>query len=231
MQDGQPFTDFEVFSAFVWAHVAKAKNLLASLLGYPQAVKMFFPVDVRNRLSPPVSKDYLGTATLQVVVEMPLHELLEICNEDDAKGHMALANVAAAIRNTDHSVNDAFVRRRLRLARALKNTRRMKYNAHSRDNDAFFYENMVSSGMGLGGRWGIPAGNAWGPEVVRVIQPITRVGSCQILPAPGQGRNGLVEAQICLYSDEMLRLLEDAVWMKQVDSVLDTPEDWTKQKK
>ncbi|KAI9726037.1 MAG: hypothetical protein M1828_002045 [Chrysothrix sp. TS-e1954] len=227
MPSNEKYTDKEVLAVFVWAHMIKARNLLSTRLGYLQTVKMFFPVDIRNRTQPPISKDYQGTATLQTFVEMPVHQLLAACSEDRATRTEALMELATAFREATDKVNNDFCQRRLRLACVLKQPRALKYNANETDNSATHYESMVTDKLGFHQMWCIP--RVWGadPEVIRMVRPVDRIGSCQILPARQSGYAGSIEAQICLYEDDMLRLCNDPSWIGEVEAVLDEPQGWT----
>jgi hypothetical protein len=169
---------------------------------------LFTPVNIRNRIDPPLTDSYFGAAVDFATTEMSLTHLAI-----DADAIVALSETALAIREAISRVDEAYIRQAIALARdpdPRVDVRDLMSSNMNRTNGADMYitswERMqlyeATLELGLGR-----------PDWVR--KPWSKdPGSCIVLP--NDDRKPYTEVLVQMTETDLSRLMADGVFMRHV---------------
>ena len=175
------------------------------------------PVNNRFRLVPQLPKTFMGYAVSIANGSMPLQMLRMACIDPGA-----LAEVAWIVRQAGEAVDDAFVRRRLELVKAIPDVRVLRMSYDVEDGTGIRFNNWADRSMHV--PWGIPGvpaiANLDGalPDAIRRGQDGYTNGSCIVLPR--RSDSGSWELWVQLRERDMDRLCSDDTWTCIVDRLV-----------
>lgn len=203
-------SDHDILQTLLWhcCIMARASSLLPE--DNITTSHLLIPVNIRNRMQPPLPATYFGSAVDSASVELPVSHLT-------TGWPTALAATALAIRHAVNAVQDKYVR----MAIALSNTpnidvRDLQASNMNRATGADMY---ITSWLNLPlydkGDLGMGLGM---PDWVR--KPWSRdPGACIILPQ--DPRKDCVEVVVQLTEADMARLLRNKIFMEYVNRVIE----------
>lgn len=201
----------DVLQAFIWRSMSRARLPSIKHDSGVTTSKLLIPVNIRNRINPPLPDSYFGAAVDFAVAE---YELTSLVNNRMA----TLAQVARVIHEAILAVNESYVRQAIGLARSSNPNVDVRDLLASNMNRVTGADMYITSwerldlynstlDMGIGT-----------PEWVR--KPWSRdPGSCIILPR--NPRKAQYEVVVQMTVDDMARLLEDSEFRTCVTRVVD----------
>lgn len=201
----------DVLQAFIWRSMSRAR--LPSIKHHSKITvsKLLIPVNIRNRISPPLPESYFGAAVDFAIAE---YELDSLVSNDVA----SFSQAARIIHEAILAVNEPYIRQAIGLARSSDpnvDVRDLLASNMNRVSGADLYitswerldlyNSTLDMGIGT-------------PDWVR--KPWSRdPGSCIVLPRNPQ--KAQYEVVIQMTVDDMARLLEDLEFRKYVTRVID----------
>lgn len=208
---GEFMTRNVVLQTLVWHGMTKAR--IPSLCQDPPvtASKLLIPINIRKKLKKPLSESYFGAAIDFASVQMPLTHFQNTSMS-------SFAETALAIREAIHSVDEAYIRQAIALAKYPNpnlDVRDLQASNMDRANGADMYitswEKLqcydATFEMGLGR-----------PDWVR--KPWSKdPGSCIVLPF--DKRKDHLEVVVQMTEGDMERLLKDSEFMEYVSRRID----------
>jgi hypothetical protein len=200
--------------ALLWQHMTMARK--PSLADSCQTSKLFVPVNIRNKFQNPLSDSYFGAAVDFACATLPLYRL----SRYETGSYGQLAETAVAVRNAIDTVTESYVRQLIALANrddADIDVRDIMASNMDRVTGADMY---ITSWEKLGLYEATLKMGLGKPDWVR--KPWSRdPGSCVILPR--DPRKSYIEVLVQMTEQDMLRLLEDEVFMSYVVRTTDDP--------
>ncbi|KAH7125089.1 transferase family-domain-containing protein [Dendryphion nanum] len=211
-----PLTRCNVLSALIWIHVTRARRARLTKYGYDDT-SLGIAVDLRKRLSPPLSPSYMGNMALMAKAT----ETIAKYGQEDRVTCTTIIPAIKEINRAISSVNNMWVQRHLGYFASNKritNTE-IKLRFH-RGPDLY-----ITSWMHFGAEfeWDIPGTTSTMPEYIRRTHSPSD-GGMIILPRKRtvgeNGKEAPYEVLIRLASEDMERLLNEeaglASWADRV---------------
>ncbi|RMZ77535.1 hypothetical protein DV737_g4339, partial [Chaetothyriales sp. CBS 132003] len=198
--------------ALLWYHMTLARK--ASVDSSIQTSKLFIPVNIRNKLTAPLSESYFGAAVDFACAELPLSRFASY--EPDRRERVA--EMAISIRQAIAEVDESYIRQLIAIANRPDPEIDVRDVMATNMNRATGADMYITSWEKLGlyeATFGMDLGK---PDWVR--KPWSRdPGSCVVLPR--DERKSDIEALVQMTEDDMGRLLENEVFMSYVVRVID----------
>lgn len=239
----------DALQSLLWQHLTRARIpslTLTSTRPLPPSSTLLIPVNIRNRITPPLPATYLGSAVALAPASLPLASLMPATETHNVRvgtvpgpaNKAYLLPSAVAIHAAIARCNDSYVREVLALTQRQTSVRNMvDLNVDTAGGLDLcitswavlpIFEEAAPDGEGGGGGGsGSDLGMGLGvPDYVR--KPWSRdAGGCIILPRDrrrgqmGDGGAGGLEVVVQLKTPDMERLMQDGQFMGYVDRVID----------
>ncbi|RMZ81128.1 hypothetical protein DV738_g2473, partial [Chaetothyriales sp. CBS 135597] len=198
--------------ALLWYHMTLARK--ASVGSSIHTSKLFIPVNIRNKLTAPLSDFYFGAAVDFACAELSLSHFAGYKSDQP----QTLAEMAIAIRKAIAEVDEAYIRQLIAVANLPDPEIDMRDVMATNMNRASGADMYITSWEKLGlydATFGMDLGK---PDWVR--KPWSKdPGSCVVLPRDERKQD--VEVLVQMTEDDMARLLTDEIFMSFVTRVID----------
>lgn len=209
------FSTHDAVCALAWRCITRARYFTArNTLKLPEHVMFSLSVNVRTKLNPPLSPDYLGNAAVFGAVKLPAATLTE-------DSEISLGEVALEIRNAiQNKATDAYVRSLTQLAASQPRVTDVINNFRAYRG----YDTVVTSWMSLFGsvedmdvgvgkymRMRTPGGASF--DGVGIVMPAYGQREVVRQGEPGEYPGGL-EISLDLLAKDMEFLMKDPEWTK-----------------
>jgi shikimate O-hydroxycinnamoyltransferase len=173
ISDGvRPYSSFEAVAGHMWRCACKARRNLNH-----QMTRMYFPIDVRNRLEPRLPKYYFGNGVCRIAATSTCEKLLL----------QPLSHASSKIRETIDTVTNEYIRSAMHWVENLNdlNQHRITHSARSTDGAFFGNPNLATNSWASISIQGIDFG--WGKQIYIGPASIGGDGKSLMIPSSEDG--------------------------------------------